>query len=175
MTVNEILIDFGRTIVKELKDNLKNHSNYGGSINASGALQDSIKFTTKVMGSEFTFQLTMKDYYEWVDEGRKKTKGGGDGSLYKNILKWIQTKPGLISKIGTKGKSNRAGISGLQSVNIQKAKSLAFLITRKIHREGTKATHFFSDVYNDEALLKLKRRLQTELQKEVKIELTRVK
>lgn len=177
MSVNKILIEFGQKIVKELSQNLNTYGYKGGKLDASGQLRSSIRFTTKILGDEFVFQLSMADYYQWVDEGRKPGKWPGEYPSVNpaNILKWMQTKHSLRSKIGSTSKANRAGIKGLASVNIKQAQSLAYLIGRKIKREGIKPTNFFSDVYNDEALLKLKKGLSAAMQKEIKIELTQIK
>lgn len=176
MSVNQILIDFGQKIVKQLSSNLNTYGYKGGKIDASGRLRTSIKFTTKILGDEFVFQLSMADYYEVVDEGRKPGKWPGEYPDVNptNILQWMQTKNSLRSKIGQTSKANRAGISGLASVNINQAKSLAFLIGRKIKNKGIKPTNFFSDAYNDDALFDLKNNLSKELQREIKIELTQV-
>lgn len=68
--------------------------------------------TGKLLGLPYALQL---------DEGRKPTSSGGDGKLLKKIKKWIVDK-GIVNNI-----------KGDISVS-----SLAFLITRKIHREGWK-------------------------------------
>lgn len=176
MTVNEILNEFGRKIVKELSANLNTYGYKGGKIDASGKLRSSIKFTTRILGDDYSFQLSMADYYQWVDEGRKSGKWAGEYPAINpnNILRWMQTKSSLSSKIGTQSKANRAGIKGTSSINITQAKSLAFLISRKIKEKGIKPTYFFSDVYNDEALLDLKKKLGTELSRNIKIELTEI-
>lgn len=56
-------------------------------------------------------------YVGAIELGRKPTSGGGNGELRKAIMSWIDSK-------------------GITPNGISKD-SLAFLITRKIHREGT--------------------------------------
>lgn len=178
MSVNQILNDFGKKIVKELSNNLNTYGHNGGRLDASGQLRSSIRFTTKILGDEFVFQLSMKDYYEWVDEGRKPGKWPGAYPVINpsNILKWMQTKPSLQSKIGSgTTRIGRQSKKSSTTINISKAKSLAFLISRKIKENGIKPTNFFSDVYNDEALLDLKKKLSVEMKKEITIELTQIK
>jgi len=175
--VNDILKTFGRKIVSELKNNLNTYGYKGGRIDASGQLRDSIKFTARVLGDDYSFQLSMADYYKWVDEGRKAGKWAGQYPTVNpnNILRWMQTKNTLNAKIsGGVSTSNRAGIRSTSSVKLREAKSLAFLISRKIKTKGIKPTNFFSDVYNDEALLELKKNISKEIQKDIKIELTRI-
>lgn len=182
MAVNDILIAFGQKIVKELKDNLNTYGYKGGKIDASKELRNSIKFTTKIMGNDFVFELKMKDYYEWVDEGRKpNNKGAGKYPTVNpdNIIKWIKTKPNLRDLVAYKNKTEEVtigrGSKTKRSVlSDSKLRSLAYVISRKIKEKGIKPTNFFSDVYNDEALLDLKKKLSTELKREVIIELTRI-
>lgn len=177
MSVNTILTEFGNKIVKELSSNLNTYGHNGGKIDSSGELRSSIRFTTKILGDEYSFQLSMKDYYEWVDEGRKAGKWAGAYPSVNpnNILKWMQTKSSLQSKIGTpSAKIGRASKKSSAVINITKAKSLAFLISRKIKEKGIKPTNFFSDVYNDDALLDLRNKLSAQLQKDIRIELTRI-
>lgn len=84
---------------------------------ASGKFEEEIEVQAgddfgRVIGVPYTTQL---------QEGRKPTERGGDGSLLKAIEQWIVDK-GIVGNI-----------EGDISVS-----SLAFLITRKIHREGWK-------------------------------------
>ena len=84
--------------------------------------------------------IKLEDYYEQIDQGRDKTRKGGDGSLYRNILKWVNDK-GV--RVQTK-----------EGETIPD-KSVAYLITRKIHLDGFKGTKFFSKVINNKTLKKL--------------------
>ncbi len=84
---------------------------------ASGQFKEELEVqvtptTGKILGLPYALQL---------DEGRKPTTSGGDGKLLKAIKKWVVDK-GVVNNI-----------KGDISVS-----SLAFLITRKIHREGWK-------------------------------------
>jgi len=64
-------------------------------------------------------------YTEQLEKGREPTSRGGDGSLLKRIEKWIIDK-GIV-----------ASIEGDISIS-----SLAYLITRKIHREGWRRENY---------------------------------
>lgn len=88
---------------------------------ASGQFKEGLEVQTtattgKVLGLPYALQL---------DEGRKPTSNSGDGQVLKAIKKWIVDK-GIVGNI-------RDDIS---------VSSLAFLITRKIHRDGWKREGF---------------------------------
>ena len=84
---------------------------------ASGSWADELE----VVSTKNTGKILGLSYSEQLESGRTKTSGGGDGTLIKRITQWIKDK-GIVSKI-----------KGDISVS-----SLAFLITRKIHKEGWK-------------------------------------
>lgn len=88
---------------------------------ASGEFKEELE----VQVTSSTGKLLGLPYAEQLDEGRKKTTGGGDGAVLRAIKKWIVDK-GVVNNI-----------KGNISVS-----SLAFLITRKIHREGWKREGF---------------------------------
>ena len=90
----------------------------------------------------------------FVDKGRGATTGGGNGQLKMQIRKWIDDK-GITPKD-----------------NISKD-SLAYLITRKIHREGWKPKNKYpngviSSVINDKAIKDLIQSLGSSVNVEVK-------
>jgi hypothetical protein len=98
--------------------------------NASSSLSQSIQPNIKSQPNGYNLSIMMEDYWQYVENGRKPTTQGGDGQLYKNIYEWIQNKQPLQVKIA-------------QSPDrIAATKSLAYVITRKIHREGTQAQPF---------------------------------
>jgi hypothetical protein len=74
------------------------------------------------------------DYWDAVDEGTRPHTPPRSA-----ILKWLSY-PNVRDKL-KKGKSDAA-------FGEREANSIAFLIQRKIKREGTKGTNFFTNVYN---------------------------
>lgn len=82
---------------------------------ASGRWADALE----VVQSENKVTLFGLDYSRQLEEGRKPTTNSGNGALYDAILQWIDDK----------------NISAKLNNEITKTQ-LAFLITRKIHREG---------------------------------------
>ena len=123
-----IVQNWGNELIAQMQNRLRINKT-----NATSSLSSSIspKITSKPGGYRLT--TMMQDYWYYVENGRKPTTGGGDGELYDNIYEWITYKRPLQLKIS-------------QSPNrIAATKSLAYVITRKIHREGTKAQPFISN------------------------------
>jgi len=109
---------FGTRITDQLRDAIKTKpiSNFGKSpVDASGRLHDSVEFKVTDTG----IQILANDYIYYLEYGRKPSENDNAGGpkLYDVILDWIDDK-------------------GIVPTDITK-ESLAFLITRKIHREGT--------------------------------------
>ena len=93
------------------------------NMRASGKTADSLEVETSVQGAK----LTGSSVFEQLEYGRNSSKssGGGGAKLIDQIKQWISDK-GIVSDI-----KNDADNS-----------SLAFLITRKIHREGWDRSRF---------------------------------
>ena len=142
---DEVLFNFWKDSIKDLQKNLdKRKPKTGRDSNATYKLRQSILenlskgYTTKDGYIRATIKL--EDYYEQIDQGRGPTKKGGNGALYRNILQWVNDKG--VNFTDDKGKK-------------LPDKSIAYLITRKIHRQGFKGTKFFSKVINNKTLKKL--------------------
>jgi hypothetical protein len=126
--VSRIIQNWGNELIKQLQNNLlKNKSN------ASSSLSQSITPEITQPATGYNLSIMMQDYWFYVENGRKPTQGGGSGELYKNIYEWIQNKRDLQVNVISKSPDRIAA-----------TKSLAYVITRKIHREGTKARPFVS-------------------------------
>lgn len=71
------------------------------------------------------FSILVPLHFQTLITGRGPTtqSGGGDQPLYDSILKWIKAR-GVVARVGKDGKTPTQ-------------EALAFMITRKIHREGT--------------------------------------
>ena len=150
-TMNEVLNDYGERVVAALKDNLEFRKKL-----ASRRLSDSIKFKIVSLVDTTTFELSLADYYKFVDKGRGPTKSGGGPikgpldwgkpSLRKNILQWMTYKGIQPSAQMGYGKNKAAGKVSTATA-LDKAREMAYLISRKIHREGYKGSNFFTDVF----------------------------
>lgn len=117
----------GGLIVQRLGDQLD-----ANNTNASGSLKGSITLHLKPNG--LGMYIDALDYWDAVDEGTRPHTPPRSA-----ILKWLSY-PNVRDKL-KKGKSDAA-------FGEREANSLAYLIQRKIKREGTKGTNFFTNVVN---------------------------
>ncbi len=139
--IERYLNSFGKQVVNRAKGNLQKAKG-GGT-----ALEGSIKFEVVPDGDGFSVKFYMADYGTFVDKGvsgnKKKQKfkdylGKTISSPYKYTTK--QPPPNIlakwISKKGMKGRDKKTGrfISHM---------ALAFIIGRKIKRDGIKSLAFF--------------------------------
>jgi len=140
-SIEGFLDSFGKQVVNRAKANL------GKKKGGSTKLATTIKFEVKPDADGFVVNFYMADYGTFLDKGvsgnktkqsYKDYKGGTVSSPYSYKSK--QPPPGIlakwISKKGIKGRDKKTGrfISNL---------SLAFLIGRKIKRDGIKSLSFF--------------------------------
>lgn len=110
------LNELGRQIVLSMQETLQ-----AKNINATGNLSRNIKYQVIGAGDDLQLQITFPEYGDYIDSGRGGAKRGGpQQSWAEKIIPWARAK----------GISPRQGIS---------MKSFAFLIARKINREGYKA------------------------------------
>ncbi len=92
---------------------------------ASGKLASSVEAEVKRFGDTFKVILHLEDYWKWLENGRPP----GKMPPVQSILEWVKVKPVLPTNKITQ-------------------EQLAFLIARKIGREGTKAKHYLKDSLN---------------------------
>lgn len=115
-----VLEQYAQQLVAQYRENLAK-----GNRNASSKLADTVKAEVKVEETVISVELTLQDYWYYVDHGRK----AGKMPPISKIEEWIKVKPVIPRPFG---KSPKA---------IPSHRSLAYLIARKIGREGTKGTH----------------------------------
>ena len=96
--------------------------------NASGQLKN-FKVDIEVDDRFFTVVFELEDYWKYLENGR----AAGKMPPIDAILNWIRVKP--IVPIAVSGK-------------VPSANQLAFLIARKIGRDGTPATHLLNKTYD---------------------------
>lgn len=112
---------YGDIFIKKYKASLEKNGR-----RATGNLLNSIVANVRVGDNNIQVILSLADYYQWIEDGRPPTTGSGDGRLEAEILEWIKAKPILPRE---------------QNGKLPTEQQLAFLIARKIHREGFKGTH----------------------------------
>lgn len=114
--VQKVLTDF----VELMRDGYKERLAADG-INASGSLSNSVTANVELDGTVFEVSLTLNEYWKYIEGGRPPTQNNGNGELRRNILQWIKAKPVLPTPFNGK---------------LPTEEQLAYLISRKIHREG---------------------------------------
>tara|TARA_R110000737_G_C14402761_1_gene454513 strand:+ start:191 stop:763 length:573 start_codon:yes stop_codon:yes gene_type:complete len=149
--LERFLNSFGKQVVKKAQANLK-------SAGKGGALEKSISFFIRNKGGSLTVVFKMDSYGKFVDQGvsgnsksrtYKDYKGTSRPSPFKYktkqpppgiLAKWIKKKGikgrdrGYTKKDGTKVKGTGRFISNM---------SLAFIMGRKIKRDGIQGISFF--------------------------------
>ena len=139
--IERYLNSFGKQVVNRAKGGLQKAKG-GGS-----ALENSIRFEVVTDDEGFSVQFYMLDYGTFVDKGvsgTKQTQRYKDylGKVINSPYKYTTKQPPAdilakwISKKGIKGRDKKTGrfISNM---------SLAFLIGKKIKRDGIKGLSFF--------------------------------
>ena len=139
--VERYLNSFGKQVVNRAKANLGKAK--GGSTN----LATTIKFEVKPDADGFVVKFYMADYGTFLDKGVSGNKKKQSFKNYENKTESSpysyttkQPPPNILSKwIKKKGIKGRDKKSGRFISNL----SLAFLIGRKIKRDGIKSLSFF--------------------------------
>lgn len=166
--IEDLLTEFGKQLVIDTQKSLKSKQR-DSSLNSR--LSTSIKPQTTYESGKIVFKLTMNDYWDAVNSGRDPTSKGGDGALRRNLIRWIKTRK-LKVEI-SKRKEEKA--KTLKNKKVKKSykkqtyetavENLAFVIARKIHKEGYEGNNFFDEVINDGRIEKLQSEI-TELVKD---------
>ena len=108
---------------------------------ASGELGKSIGFGIKKTTKGLDLNIRMLDYWEHVDQGRKP----GKPAPVSKIEEWLS-----IQNVRDKIRFGQSDAAFGES----ELKSLAYVISRKIGREGTKGTDFATDVFESKLIQK---------------------
>ena len=150
--IENILLDYGKAFQSMAAGQLRRANKI-----STGALSDSIAFTTKRTKNGYELNIEVLDYYKFIDQGVKGTESDkrAPRSPYtyldkmppiKAIMKWMKTEISeakkedqkyKLSKRQKKSKSVRAMSKEM------KRRTLAFLIARNIKRRGLPYTGFW--------------------------------
>lgn len=146
-SVQEILEEFGAEIVRDIGQSIKDKD-----LIASGNLSKQTSFDIQInlADQNYQFQLNMAPYWEALDKGR----AAGKQPPTKEIKKWLQ-QPNVKSKFGMENSD-----LSLRTLKDYQLNGLAYVIARKIGREGTEATNFYSAVVTEERINQLVADLQ---------------
>lgn len=123
--LEEVLQRYANEFAEQLKERLRD-----GNAIASGTLVNSIKHIYEHNGNVYSVSISLADYWKYVNSDTKP-----HWPPVSAIKKWIEVKP-VIPYVGSNGK-------------LPTVEQLAFLISRKIAREGTKGNEFFDLTQED--------------------------
>lgn len=111
----DVLNRYGELLVNDYKDRLDREN-----ITASGKLRDSVKYIVNYNDSVMELNLSLEDYWYYVENGRK----AGKFPPIDKILSWIKAKPIIPEPYNGK---------------LPTEQQLAFLISRSIAENGIEA------------------------------------
>lgn len=114
----QVLMDLAR----DIEDNYKEQLAASGRYTTEYALIDSVRTQVRVGDSGYEVVMNLNDYWKYVENGTRPHFPPPD-----KILTWIQIKP-IIPRPDALGRTPTEN-------------QLAYLIGRKIAREGTEGTH----------------------------------
>lgn len=148
--IETVLITYATRIALDAEKNLRSNKS-GRDVNASGSLSESISVSpVQFMGGNYSIEISMLDYWKWVEAGR----AAGKRPPVSAIVKWIKDKQLRLDDRGTTKKGYKREGTLLSaskkkvSLNGRKVSILeatAYKIAAKIGKYGTKATNFLSD------------------------------
>lgn len=131
-----------------------------------GRLIQSINVLIEQRGSRLSFELSMEDYWKYVDEGRRP---GGKMPPQKALLDFIKFR-GISGNTKQVKLRNRTVKKAVRQVSRdKKLKQIAFAIGQTIKEKGIKPTRFFSEVINDDLKARLKADLTKALKRDIEI------
>ena len=140
--LEEVLIRYGRELEQRYKWKVPT---------ASHDLQNTAKFYIEHNGNRYEVGLNLLDYWYFVENGRR----AGKFPPINKIEEWIKVKP---------------VIPRAKNGYLPTEKQLAFLIARKIAREGTEGKHTFKNVVdelNNEMLMSIKQAILEDMGDEI--------
>lgn len=151
----EVLTIWGEDLVNDTKAEIDKIFSDGGG--QASDLSGSVNYKVLNRNGIVTFQLTMNDYYKFVEAGRKK---GARGVPIDVLSKQWQNSKNINAVTVLKEINIKAGIKSKKTIPYDKAaKTLAFLIQRSIKKKGIKPRPFLNKVLTDDRMNKLKQML----------------
>jgi hypothetical protein len=178
----KVLTEFGKDTVPDLQRSLKSKlsaksSKYGTRRNSSSDLSNSIKFSFPKSSGSISFVLSMNEYGEAIDSGRKAHGVSSEGQ--ESLIDWAKKqgvaenyrKKDLETRLSKQGKSTRKNKKKLVKMPFDKAaKTIAFLVARKLKKKGFEGNGFFSEIIKDGRVEELSAKLKEIIKSEIRIE-----
>jgi hypothetical protein len=167
-TPRDVLMIYSQKFIDALHKSLEKNERF-----ASGLLWQSIKAPVKIMGQKVVMEITMNDYWKYVNDGRKAgSKQPPQDAMLKHIANrgigyvdmqnYYKNKKGLKVKRKTPLSKDKA------------LKTLSFLIGRKIKQKGIKPTHFADEVIESSLRLEMEKELSKSVGRLIKVEISNV-
>ena len=128
--IHKVLNDFGKELVEVYIKNIEERG-----INASKNLANSVSYEIHVGDREMGVDISLADYWKYVEYGRK----AGKFPPLDSIERWIEVKgikPMTRTQSSVKRWTQHQGEIRKNDGSIPGIKSLAYLIGRKIAKEG---------------------------------------
>jgi hypothetical protein len=166
-TPREVLQDYSQKFIDAFHKSLEKHDRL-----ASGVLWQSVKAPVKVMGQRVILEITMNDYWRWVNDGRKAgSKQPPPQAMLKHIANRGVDYRGLQNYY-----TNKKGLKIKRTKPLSKEKALntlAFLIGRKIKKKGIKPTHFADEVIESNLVNEMEKELSISVGRLIKVEINK--
>lgn len=162
-TVRETLEIWGAKLVSDLQRSASQHK-------ASGALESSISFDVEFDGQFLNFELSLNDYYKYIDlgvKGSKTTYSSSTNSPFKYttkmpplqaIAKWVGNK-GIGSRTYHKTATGKPYYKTKKLSAVNQGQKTVRAIQRGIFFKGIEATGFYSKVVNTGRIDDLRKQL----------------
>mgnify|MGYP003131006763 CR=1 FL=1 len=152
--IERYLNSFGKYIVKQSKANLTRGQSPYGTKNATKALYNSLSFKVEEDDNGFSLKLFMLDYGKFIDKGVSgKTKireyTTYDGRKVASPYQYTNRMPPpsaldkWIVRRGLAPRKKSGQFTGRKIDKVGFAKSIQFLVARKIFFQGIKSSSFF--------------------------------
>lgn len=160
----QILENYKQIIIDALADSLEKNQRV-----AQAMLRQSISINIRSFATNMVMEISMLDYWKYVDGGRKK---GAKMPPINSMLKHIANR-GINYKGIQNNYKNKKGqlIKRKKPLAKEKAlRTLAYLIGRSISKKGIKPTNFVDEAFNNNILDNMSRDLSTALGREILID-----
>lgn len=166
-TPYDVLRDYSQKFIDAIHKSLEKHDRF-----ASGLLWQSVKAPVKIMGQKVVLEITMNDYWKYVNDGRQK---GSKQPPSDSMLKHIANR-GIGTKDLENYYKNKKGlkVKRKKPLSPEKARrTLAFLIGRKIKQRGIKPTHFMDEVIESNLVNEMEKELSKSVGRMIKVEIAK--
>ena len=189
------LLDYWQKVVNELTDSIEDNYKMSSGLTAE-SIGELNSQPIELTSQGFKVTISMPPYYQFMDEGvsgakfnknisrfKYKDKGKGKGGRGQ---KGIPNITAIIGFMDNRGIKSFDDITPKRAFNARNTKSgkkkdaqeikrnVAFAIAYNIWKYGQEPTNFYSDVINDEQIVKLERKLLAQYQQYV-IDIIRIK